>query len=137
VFGDLTKLAGGATDTLYVTNYGYPNRLLPPRGKQFLASFARTNGGERGPDFAAAYGAQAAEILLDAIARSDGSRASVTREVRRTRIESGILGDISFDRNGDLVSAPVTAFRVGRNRFVVDRVVIARSALLPKGADRE
>jgi hypothetical protein len=37
--------------------------------------------GNPGPDFSAAYGAQAAEILLDAIARSDGTRASVTREL--------------------------------------------------------
>ena len=137
VFGDLTKLAGPATDSLYVTNYGYPNRLLPPRGKQFLEAFARMNDGEQGPDFAAAYGAQAAEILLDAVARSDGSRASVTRELRRTRISNGILGDISFDRNGDLARAPVTAFRVGKSDFVVDRVVIARSALLRKSSGRE
>ena len=91
----------------------------------------------RGPDFAAAYGAQAAEILLDAIARSDGTRASVTREVFRARVEDGILGDIRFDRNGDLVDAPFTFFRIVGERSseeglhpTVDRVVVARSALL-------
>ena len=50
--------------------------------------------------------------MLDAIARSDGTRASVTREVFRTRVEDGILGDIRFDRNGDLVDAPFTFFRI-------------------------
>ncbi len=90
-----------------------------------------------GPDYAAAYGAQAAEILLEAIARSDGTRASVTREVFRTRVEDGILGDIRFDRNGDLVDSPFTFVRmVGEPdgkpglRPKVDRVVLARSALL-------
>ena len=75
--------------------------------------------------------------MLDAIARSDGTRASVTREVFRTRVEDGILGDIRFDRNGDLVDAPFTFVRiVGEPSSeeglhpTVDRVVVARSALL-------
>ena len=54
---------------MYVTNYGVPNDKLPPRGKQFLESFASERGGDPGPDFAASYGAQGVEILLDAIAR--------------------------------------------------------------------
>jgi ABC-type branched-subunit amino acid transport system substrate-binding protein len=128
--GDLQKLAGAGAQGLYVSNYGVPNSRLPVRGKRFLESFASTQSAGSGADLAAAYGAQAAEILLDAIARSDGTRASVTRELRRTRIEDGILGEIRFDRNGDLVTAPVTFFRVSGQRFVVNRVVTARSALL-------
>ena len=61
----------------------------------------------------------------------------MTREVFRTRVTDGILGDIRFDRNGDLVDAPFTFVRmVGdpsgeeRLRPAVDQVVLARSALL-------
>jgi ABC-type branched-subunit amino acid transport system substrate-binding protein len=67
--------------------------------------------------------------LIDAIARSDGTRKSVTRELFRTRIESGILGEVRFDENGDLVEAPVTIFRIVGNRAVVDRVVTASLAV--------
>jgi len=126
---DLLKLAGPAARGMYVTNYGIPNSHLPPRGKRFLEDFATTRRGGTGPNFAAAYGAQGAELLLDAIARSDGTRPSVTRELRRTRVRNGILGDIRFDRNGDLEAGPVTVFRVEAD-FVVDRVVTARSSLL-------
>ena len=126
---DLVKLAGPAAQGMYVTNYGIPNSHLPPRGKRFLEDFAAARRGAAGPDFSAAYGAQAAELLLDAIARSDGTRPSVTRELRRTRVRNGILGDIRFDRNGDLVAGPVTVFRVEAD-FAVDRVVTARSFLL-------
>jgi hypothetical protein len=73
--------------------------------------------------YAAAHGAQGAEILLDAIARSDGTRASVTDEVRRTQVRNGILGDIAFDGRGDLVEAPITILRFTRGDFVVDRLV--------------
>jgi DNA-binding SARP family transcriptional activator/ABC-type branched-subunit amino acid transport system substrate-binding protein/DNA-binding beta-propeller fold protein YncE len=124
---DLVALAGPPAQGVYVTAYGLPNAQLPARGKQFLEQFGSTRGGDRGPDFAAAYGGQAAEILLDAIARSDGTRSSVTQELRRTRIEGGILGDIRFDRNGDLVDAPITILRLVGDELVVDRVVVVRT----------
>jgi ABC-type branched-subunit amino acid transport system substrate-binding protein len=67
--------------------------------------------------------AQAAEVLLDAIARSDGTRASVVREVYATKVRNGILGSFSFDRFGDVVPAPVTIYRIREGRLVTDRVV--------------
>lgn len=135
LYGDLVKLAGDAARGMYVSQYGIANSKLPPRGRQFLRSFAAARGTGPGPDFAAAYGAQAAEIFLDAIARSDGTRASVTRELFRIRVEDGILGDIRFDRNGDPVNSPFTVVRMAGQSTdelhpVVDRVVVARSALL-------
>jgi len=122
----LRKLAGEAAEGMYVANPGIPNDLLPPRGKAFLESFASERGGDAGPDFGASYGAQGAEILLDAIARSDGTRTSVTDEVRRTQVRNGILGDIAFDAKGDLVQRPMTILRFTRGDFVVDRVVRVR-----------
>jgi ABC-type branched-subunit amino acid transport system substrate-binding protein len=75
---------------------------------------------------AASYGAQGAEILLDAIARSDGTRASVREELRRTQVRNGILGDVAFDEKGDLVEGPMTILRFARGDFVIDRVVHVR-----------
>ena len=137
LYEDLVKLAGPAAKGIYVSQYGIANDRLPPRGREFLRSFANGRPTGAGPDYGAAYGAQAAEILLDAIARSDGTRASVTREVFRTRVTDGILGDIRFNRNGDLVDSPFTFVRMvedpsGEERLLpaLDRVVLARSALL-------
>jgi ABC-type branched-subunit amino acid transport system substrate-binding protein len=110
---------------MYIGNYGIPNTELPASGKQFLKEL-EASGGDPGPDVSAVYGAQAAEILLDAIARSDGTRSSVTRELRATRVEDGLLGDIRFDEYGDLVEGPVTIYRIAGERMVVDRVVVAR-----------
>ena len=123
---DLVTLAGPATKSLYVSEYGIANDKLPPRGRQFLDAFAATREGDPGPDLSSSYGAQGAEILLDAIARSDGTRASVMEEIRRTRVENGILGDIAFSAKGDLVDAPFTFYRVEGERFVADRVVVVR-----------
>jgi DNA-binding SARP family transcriptional activator/ABC-type branched-subunit amino acid transport system substrate-binding protein/DNA-binding beta-propeller fold protein YncE len=122
-FDDLIAAAGSAARGMYVGTYGVPDSKLPPSGRRFLRRFERATGGRSSPDFTAAYGAQAAQILLGAIARSDGTRASVTHELRRTRVDGGILGSIRFDDNGDLVEGPVTIFRVSRNGPVVDRVI--------------
>jgi len=119
-------VSGPAARGLYYGYYGIPNAELPPAGEQFLEEL-EASGGVAGPDFTAVYGAQAAEILLDAIARSDGTRASVTRELRTATVEDGLLGDISFDRFGDLVEAPVTIFRVTRKGPIVDRVITVRA----------
>ena len=115
---------------MYVGNYGLPDGKLPPTGRRFLEQFEKARPGLRTPDFSAAYAAQAAEILLDAIGRSNGTRPSVTRELRRTRIEGGILGDLRFDHNSDPVEAPVTIFRMAGKDPVTDRVITVRSASL-------
>jgi len=138
---DLLEAAGPAARGMYVSVYGIPNSELPPPGKRFLEEFEATRAGEPSPSNSAAYAAQAAEILLDAIARSDGTRSSVTRELRGTTVEDGILGDIRFDEYGDLVAGPVTVFRVVGKRdpnssdgfykgAVFDRVITARADLL-------
>ncbi len=123
---DLRKLAGDAATGMYVATYGIPNDRLPPKGKQFLAAYAAEHGGDPGPDVAASYGAQAAEILLDAIARSDGTRASVNEQIRQTDVRNGILGNVSWDPKGDLVEGPVTILRMTGDELVVDRVVVVR-----------
>jgi ABC-type branched-subunit amino acid transport system substrate-binding protein len=44
---------------------------------------------------------QATAVLLEAIAASDGTRASVTTNLFRTRVSNGMLGSFEFDENGD------------------------------------
>ena len=49
----------------------------------------------------AIYGGQAAEILVDAIAASDGTRSSVIEQMFATQVTDGLLGSFSFNENGD------------------------------------
>ncbi len=50
--------------------------------------------------------------MLDAIARSDGTRASVLQELRTVEVEDGVLGDFRLDRHGDITPAQIAIFRV-------------------------
>jgi ABC-type branched-subunit amino acid transport system substrate-binding protein len=139
---DLLSRAGSAAQGMYVSVTGVANKDLPRRGRRLLEELEAASGRKPSSPSTAVYAAQATEILLDAIARSEGTRSSVTRELRRTSVEEGILGNIRFDQNGDLVEGPVTIFRVVGKRqrnsssppefrgAVVDRTITARAALL-------
>ena len=79
-------------------------------------------------------------MLVDAIARSDGTRPSVAAELQRTHIRAGLMGDLRFDAHGDPVEGPFTVFRFDFDRppmrwgdllqdAVVDRVLVPRADL--------
>jgi branched-chain amino acid transport system substrate-binding protein len=120
---DIAEELGPIGDGLLMTVPGIPHSALPPAGKRFLREF--------GPVIAlpgalgAPEAAQATEVLLDAIARSDGTRASVVEELFATKVENGILGSFSFDRNGDIDPAPVGVYRYENGKIVVHSVVRA------------
>ncbi len=118
---DIAKELGPAGEGMRVTEPGIPPEELPPAGKRFLREFGVA------PTDAlwAPEAAQATEVLLDAIARSDGTRASVVDELFRTKVTNGILGSFSFDRYGDIVPAPVGIYRVEGGELVADDVIRA------------
>jgi branched-chain amino acid transport system substrate-binding protein len=49
--------------------------------------------------------AQSAQVLLDAIENSDGSRSEVIENVFDTQVDDGLIGSFSFNENGDLSGA--------------------------------
>jgi len=80
----------------------------------------------------ALYAAQATEVLLDAIARSNGTRASVASELLGTRVNDGLIGSFGFDRHGNPTPAPITILRIDFSAF--ERLVGA--TMLPVVLDR-
>jgi DNA-binding SARP family transcriptional activator/ABC-type branched-subunit amino acid transport system substrate-binding protein len=106
----LARRAGRAADGAYVSLASATLDALTPSGRR-LARTLRRSSVETAEDPGAFYAAQAATVLLDAIARSDGSRASVLREVRRTDVAEGLLGPVRFDASGDLAAPAVTVLR--------------------------
>jgi len=103
-------LAGPAAEGLTMSLPAPAPQRLRGEGRQFVADFGKALG--RPVEFYSVTAAQATEILLGAIARSNGTRASVTREVFKTKVRNGILGSFSFDRNGDTTAGSVTIYRV-------------------------
>jgi branched-chain amino acid transport system substrate-binding protein len=132
----LAEQAGAAAaQGVFVTLGGMVTEELPPAGARFAASFARTQPGVA-VEPSAVYAAQAATVVLDAIGRSDGSRASVLEQLFATDVRGGLLGDFGFDARGDITESPVTILRVtgaGRSRRVAsaERGVVERVSRPP------
>ena len=120
-YSEVAQGLGAAGEGMLVTSTSVPSELLPPEGARFVREFGHDLAE---PGFLGApEAAQATEVLLDAIARSDGTRASVVEELFATKVESGILGSFSFDRFGDVDPAPIGVYRIEGGDIVAHDVV--------------
>jgi len=71
---------------------------------KFIDGFKAELGGKPVDPYAI-LGAPAAQVLLKAIENSDGSRSSVIDEVYKTKVDNGLIGSFSFNKNGDITGA--------------------------------
>jgi branched-chain amino acid transport system substrate-binding protein len=97
-----TLAAGSAAQGMYVSYAGQPLEKLPATGKKFIKAFKKYLHIKTLPPPYAVYQAQGAQIMLDAIKRSNGTRASVTAQLFKTKVKNGIMGTFHFDKNGDI-----------------------------------
>ena len=79
---------------------GVPVDEFTGAAADFIAEFEPTLGGDPVDPYAV-YGAQAAQVLLDAIAASDYSRADVIAKLFETEVVDGLIGSFTFSENGD------------------------------------
>jgi branched-chain amino acid transport system substrate-binding protein len=122
------RQTGPAAEGTTVSITAAPPERLRGEGAHFVAEFERAIG--RPVEVYSVAAAQATEVLLDAIASSDGSRASVTSNVFKTKVTNGILGSFSFDRNGDTTAGAVTVYRVVGGKQTVFAVITPRTSLV-------
>ena len=95
--------AGAAAEGMYISYAGQPLQKLGKTGKTFIAGlrkYAHIKG--QMPPYAV-YQGQSAQVLLDAIGRSNGTRGSVSAQLFKTNVKNGIMGTFHFDKNGDIV----------------------------------
>jgi branched-chain amino acid transport system substrate-binding protein len=103
----------------------------------FINGFKSQLGGKPVDPYAI-LGAQAGQVLLDAIAKSDGSRASVIQNVFKTHVTDGLIGSFSLNKNGDLSGATGAALKftiyVGANNNLKTLLTTAPQANLVQAA---
>lgn len=135
----LSTRAGSAARGAYITMPGLTLSGLPPAGRRFASELAAT-APRTAVQPASVYAAQAAEIVLAALARSDGSRASVSSALPRIALGDGLVGPVRLDAAGRAVAMPITIVRVRDGRgsdalqstegATVERVITPSRALL-------
>jgi hypothetical protein len=116
---------GGAANSVFVSGafINDPERELPPEGLRWVRAFKATQPGA--VDYYTPYAAQAAEVLLGAIAASDGTRTSVISQLFKTHVTNGILGTFTFTKNGDMTPSAIPVFQAAASPEpgVPDRVL--------------
>jgi len=93
--------AGPASAGMFMSVAGVPVDEFSGVAKEFADAFEADylNGARIDPY--AIYAAQGAQIMLDAIENSDGTRADVIAKMFESEVTDGLLGSFTFNENGD------------------------------------
>jgi branched-chain amino acid transport system substrate-binding protein len=121
------KQAGSAAQGATISVAGLPNSALKGAGKAFVTNFTKAVGV---PDPYSVYAAQATEVMVQAIAKSNGSRSDVTKQMFKVLLRNSILGTLSFNSNGDVTANPVTIYQVKGNSAPTLKVIVPPKALV-------
>jgi len=92
--------AGTSAAGMYMSVAGVPIDQFKGKGAEFIDAFKPRLGGKPVDPYAI-YGAQAAEVMLNAIAASDGTRSDVIAKLFEQKINDGYLGTFGINKNGD------------------------------------
>nr|WP_320132518.1 ABC transporter substrate-binding protein [uncultured Holophaga sp.] len=111
----LIQSGGRAVEGLQLEQSFAPDRATPRYGA-FAEAYEVRFG--QPPSFGAAFGFEAAQVLLAALVRTGGRREGLKEALLATRDFPGLLDTFSLDRFGD-VSRPFYLSEIREGRFVV------------------
>ena len=92
--------AGKSAAGMFISVAGVPIDEFKGKGAEFAEAFKPRLGGKEIDPYAI-YGAQAAQVMLDAIADSDGSRGDVIAKLFDAKVTDGYLGSFEINDAGD------------------------------------
>jgi branched-chain amino acid transport system substrate-binding protein len=124
----VAQQAGSAAEGTYVSVAGLPNTALKGAGAAFVKNFTKAD--KRAPDPYSVYAAQAAEVMVGAIAQSNGTRADVAKQLFKLKLTNSILGTVSFNANGDVTANPVTIYRIKGGKSTTVKVIVPPNSLV-------
>jgi branched-chain amino acid transport system substrate-binding protein len=108
--------AGDASEGVYVTFGGVGASKLTGKGADWYAAYKAKFNGE--PEGYASYGYEAAKVALNAIATANTKdREAIRAAVMGTSNYDGVLGNWSFDANGDTTLTTMSGRQVVDGKF--------------------
>ncbi len=106
----------------YVTFGGVPANQLAGKGRDFYNSYKAAYGTE--PEGYAAYGYEAAKVILAAIERSPTKdRKGIMAAISNTKDYQGALGTWSFDEQGDTTLRIMSGNTVKNGKFELTKIL--------------
>jgi branched-chain amino acid transport system substrate-binding protein len=107
---------------------GEPPAKLTGAGATFVKSFGKSVGGNVNPY--SAYGAQAMQVMLKAVAAHGGDRAAITKSVLGISITDGILGNFTISSTGDTNLVPITIYRQAGKKLIPVKTITPPNSLI-------
>jgi len=89
---------------MYLSVAGQPIDAFKGKALAFVDGLLKGPLSGKAIDPYAIYGGQAAQVMLDAIAASDGSRSDVISKLFASNVQDGLLGSFTFNEDGDPVA---------------------------------
>src|SRR5207244_1510958 len=120
--------SGSASEGATVSVAGLPNSALKGAGKAFVDAFTKAD--KRPPDPYSVYAAQAAEVVVQAIKQSNGTRADIAKQIFKVNLKGSILGNVSFNANGDVTANPVTIYKIKGGKSTTLKVIVPPKSLV-------
>ena len=93
--------AGPASAGMFMSVAGVPIDEFVGKGAEFAKTFKAEKLAGKEIDPYAIYGAQAAEVMINAFAASDGTRAGVIKQMFAAKVTDSYLGTFGINENGD------------------------------------
>ena len=122
--------SGPASKGMFMSVAGVPIDSFTGTASEYIDSLLETELKGKTIDPYAIYGAQSAQIVLDAIADSDGSRSDVIAKMFASEVTDGLLGSFNFNENGDPTNASGAV--VGFTMYVATDKLETKDNFAPK-----
>ncbi len=119
---------GAVANGAYISVAGEPPSALTGAGATFVTSFGKSVGATPNPY--AAYGAQAMEVMLQAVSLGGGQRAATTKALFGLQVNNGILGNFSINSSGDTSSLDVTIYKQAGKNLVPVKTLTPSASLV-------
>ena len=119
---------GTVANGAYISVAGQPPKSLTGQGAVFVKSFGKQIGTLPNPY--SAYGAQAMDVMLKAIAAGGGQRAATTKALFGLTITNGILGTFTINSSGDTSLLPITIYKQAGKQLVPVKTLIVPTSLI-------
>jgi branched-chain amino acid transport system substrate-binding protein len=119
---------GAVANGAYISVAGEPPKALTGVGADFVKSFGKQIGTTPNPY--SAYGAQAMDVALQAIAKGGGQRAATTKQVFGITITNGILGNFTINSTGDTNALAITIYKQAGKNLNPVKTLVPQSTLI-------
>jgi branched-chain amino acid transport system substrate-binding protein len=119
---------GAVANGAYISVAGQPPKSLTGQGATFVKSFGKQIGATPNPY--AAYGAQAMDVMLRAVAAGGGDRAKTNKAIFGMTVTNGFLGTFTINSTGDTNLTPITIYKQAGKQLIPVKTLIPAANLI-------